>query len=65
MGIVFVYLKDGKITVKDLHSNQHEKLIRDGWKHTATLDAASWIENLYNSVPDNELRETINSLSKL
>ena len=47
---VLIYAKDGKIKV--LHIDQAHKLkaslIADGWRHTATMDAAMFIENLLN-----------------
>jgi hypothetical protein len=52
---VFVYHKDGKIKVLDNEESfwQDEKLIKKGWKHTATLDACKFIE--YHAKRNKEL----------
>lgn len=48
--ILFVYAKEG--TIKCLtHSeavDQQRSLLADGWHHTATINAARWIEHLAN-----------------
>ena len=48
--ILFVYAKEG--TIKCLtHSeaaDQQRELLADGWHHTATINAARWIEHLAN-----------------
>jgi hypothetical protein len=52
---VFVYHKDGEIKVLDSQqaNEQHELLIFNGWKHTATLDACKFIE--YHAKRNKEL----------
>lgn len=63
--VVFIYAKDNKIkalNTKDAE-NQHELLIHNGWKHTATLDPCIFIGELFNNVPDGELRRSINSIA--
>lgn len=47
--IVFVYAKDDKIKVLDLEKSkaEHDSLLADNWKHTATLNACVYIEYLY------------------
>ena len=63
--IIFVYSKKNKIKVvtleeaKVLNLTLHSK----GWRHTKTLDACQWIENLYNHF-DKEGIDRITSLSK-
>jgi uncharacterized lipoprotein YajG len=63
--IVFVYLKDGKIKTLDIShtKNDHDKMINEGWKHTSTVNASVFIEELFNNVPDGELRKSIKSLA--
>jgi hypothetical protein len=63
--IVFVYLKDGKIKTLDIGHGKpdHEKMIIDGWKHTETVNASVFIEQLFNDVPDSELRKSVQSLA--
>jgi len=50
--MVFVYHNDetNKIEVLSLDEAQgrQSSLLRNGWKHTATLDACRWIQFLYN-----------------
>ena len=47
---IFVYRKNDIIKCFDLVDSmkEHEKLIRDGWKHTSTIDSIKFIENLHN-----------------
>lgn len=62
---VFVYAKDGKIKVRHIEQANAEfkTIVSDGWKHTATLDAAMFIENLLNvEVPNGT---AISELKKL
>jgi hypothetical protein len=63
--IVFVYLKDGKIKTLDIGhgKSEHEKMINDGWGHTATVNACDFIEQLFNDVPETELKNSIQSLA--
>jgi len=62
--VIFVYFKDGKIKILDIEHGKpdHEKMINDGWKHTSTVNASVFIEQLFNDVPDFELRKSIQSL---
>lgn len=63
--ILFIYAKDGKIKVlSSEHEKEHEKIRNDGWKHSATLNAGYFLEQLFNYIPDNQLRKTIQSLAK-
>ena len=54
MNIVYVYSKNKKIKVlpHDTALKNHNKILSDGWKHTATIDPCLWIENLYNNTDD-------------
>lgn len=63
--IVFVYFKDGKIKTLDVKQGKldHEKMINSGWKHTASVNACVFIEQLFNDVPDTELRKAVQSLA--
>lgn len=64
--ILLVYYKDGVVKTLDTGSDktEHDKMIADGWIHTATLNAGVFVEQLYNEVPDEELRNTIKSLTR-
>ena len=51
MNTVFVYAKDNKIAVLDLETamnGKEEKLLNEGYIHTATLDPCRFIEYLCN-----------------
>lgn len=63
--IVFVYFKNGRIRALDSDTNksEHEEMLSAGWRHTATVNAAVFIEQLFNEIPDEELKKTIKSLS--
>lgn len=64
--IVFVYFKDGKIKALDVEQGKinHQKMINEGWKHTSTLNPCIFIEQLFNEIPESELRKSIQSLAK-
>ena len=63
--MVFVYAKDGEIRVLHIEraNGEKDKLVADGWKHTATLDAAMFIENLWNVEAQNNA--AVSELRKL
>jgi hypothetical protein len=46
----FVYAKDGKIKVLSHEQSLmfESTLKKEGWKHTATIDAFKWIEYVHN-----------------
>ena len=62
---IFVYSKDGKIKVLGLDQSkkEHKEFIREGWKHTQTLDVCTYIEYLYG-LPKSVLVDEIKSLSE-
>ena len=50
---IFVYKKDGVIKCLDSVNlvdsmKEEQKLIKDGWKHTSTIDPIIYLENLHN-----------------
>ena len=47
---IFVYRKNDIIKCLDLVNSMKDdkKLIKDGWKHTSTIDPIKFIENLHN-----------------
>jgi hypothetical protein len=49
--VVFIYAKNKKIKCLDFEtaSKKHLNLIEKGWVHTATFNAALWIQHLYDS----------------
>lgn len=61
---IFVYAKDGKIKVLNFEDDikYSRTFIKDGWKHTATLDACRFIEYLGN---DCEPCDFANELTEL
>jgi hypothetical protein len=47
--IVFIYARDGKIKALPMEpATDHLRLLHDGWSHTTTLDACTFIEYLCN-----------------
>jgi hypothetical protein len=62
---VFVYAKGFKIKVLNIEESKRldTDLKSDGWKHTATLDACTFIQFLHNDC-DN-IRKKVKSLSKV
>lgn len=63
---VFIYHKGYSIKVLELDDpkSKHELLIECGWKHTATLNAALWIEELYKTPKVDDILIKLNSLTK-
>lgn len=64
--ILFVYVKNTVTKVLTLKQAQGlgDKLVRDGWKHTATIEANVWIENLCNTKHTYEVYNLIEGLIK-
>ena len=63
--IVFIYAKEGEIKVLGLENSiaNKESLIKEGWKHTQTIDACMWIEYIHNNC--NHIVREVKSLSNL
>jgi hypothetical protein len=61
---VFIYAKDKKIKVLSFEESKrlHNKLLKEGWKHTSTLDACMWIQFLYNNCENLDLLDEVKSL---
>ncbi len=58
--IIFVYARDGGVRCLNYYESIHfaAQMVRDGWKHTATIDPAIWIEHLCNdAVTDDKINE--------
>ncbi len=66
MNALFIYAKDGKILVKDLDQSHycHKAMLKDGWKHTATINPAIFIQNLHNQCNYEEMVKQITDLGK-
>ena len=47
---IFIYAKDGKIKALNINESKRldSKLKDDGWKHTTTLNASTYIQYLHN-----------------
>ena len=51
--ILFIYSKDGKVKVHaGIIGSMHYDLIKEGYKHTATINAAIFVEYLCNKCED-------------
>ena len=50
--VLFIYAKEGKVKCLTLNEAYGEKLTSEGWKHTATIDPAKWIEEMANGYRD-------------
>ena len=61
---IFIYAKGHEIKVLNMYESKRldSELKSDGWKHTSTLDACTYIQYLHNNC-DN-IRKEIKSLSK-
>jgi hypothetical protein len=67
MATVFVYYKNDEIRVLDAEEagTQHNQLIKENWKHTATLDVCRWIEYLFNKAEDVDVFAEIRELNDI
>jgi hypothetical protein len=57
--IKYLYHKDGKTIVKN-HIQallENKGLIKNGWKHTATLNVHAWLEYILNETQNELLKE--------
>ena len=63
--ILFIYAKDGNIKALDYDDAklQHRSLIKQGYKHTATIDPAKFLEYLVQDT-DEEIINKIRELSR-
>ena len=51
--ILFIYSKDGKVKAhSEIIGSMHHDLTKDGYKHTATINAAIFVEYLCNECED-------------
>ena len=50
--MLFIYALDGVIKCLSADEIQETELIAAGWKHTATIDPALWIEAMANGKED-------------
>lgn len=64
---IFIYAKGKEIKVLNIeeHKRLNDSLIREGWKHTQTLDACVWIQYIHNNCEDVDLFDEVKSLSKV
>lgn len=46
--MLFIYALDGVIKCLSAEEIQEAELAAEGWKHTATIDPARWIESMAN-----------------
>lgn len=46
--MLFIYALEGVIKCLSAEEIQEEELLAEGWKHTATIDPARWIEEMAN-----------------
>jgi hypothetical protein len=49
---LFIYTKEGKIKCLTIDEAHRETLTGEGWTHTATINAARWIETMANGNQD-------------
>ena len=64
--MIYIYIKLDNIKVfyhGDLTQLEHLKLIKDGYKHTSTLDAGMFLKSIFYLKDDERLKK-INELYK-
>ncbi len=64
---VFIYAKDKVIKALNIEESKrlNDELLKEGWKHTQTLDACVWIQYLHNDCEDVDLFDEVKSLSNV
>ena len=64
---VFIYAKGKEIKALSIEESKrlNDSLIKEGWKHSQTLDACVWIQFLHNDCEDVDLFDEVNSLSNI
>jgi len=50
--ILFIYALNGRIKCLSVEEIEEPLLLAEGWKHTATIDPARWIEAMANGNDD-------------
>lgn len=66
---LFIYAKEGKIKVFDLENaptkSTERDFLKEGWRHTATIDPCAYLEYLVNDVKDivAEVKSLVNPTS--
>lgn len=62
---VFIYARDNEIKALNIEESQKfgKSLKKDGWIHTQTLDACTWIQYLHNDCKEQDLLNEIMALS--
>lgn len=63
---VIIYARDGKIKAISLEESIRfqEKLLKDGWVHTQTMDACRYLQYLHNECSDSDLIKEIRGLKE-
>ena len=63
--MVFIYIKDGRYLClnNDQAAYAHTLYVSDGWKHSATIDAALWL-GVYLNTGETGRLEIIEDISK-
>lgn len=64
---VFIYAKGKEIRALNIDESKrlNDRLLKDDWRHTQTLDACVWIQFLHNDCEDVDLFDEVKSLSKV
>ena len=62
---IFIYARKGKIKALNFESAKilEDKLLKDGWVHTATLDPCIYFEFLHNDCKKKDLIKEVERLS--
>jgi len=56
--IIFIYVKEGFSKVLSMGQPvKHAELNSEGWKHTCTLNARIWVQNLLNMSDEAKIEE--------
>lgn len=63
--VLFIYARDAEVRCLNYDESIQcaAQMMRDGWKHTATIDAAKWIESMANGDKTTDsMRDFVNEL---
>lgn len=64
--VIFVYHKDNKIKILSIETDkcEHQNLLDEGYSHTATLNSALFLENLFNYADEIDVKQEIKKLAE-
>lgn len=60
--VLFIYKKGKTVKALDLDDTHGEDLIKQGFKHVSTVNMKTFVQHIFNDVPESEIIKALNSL---